>query len=133
MSKGPTARATAVNIPTTTKTAMVTCIPPKVYQDTPLTFVPNANPPITITGTFNITEGTGTTGLTISCANAQGTAVDLALTHINAAAGTPDNVSFTFVDSTGVETNGYTVSVQQTAATANGTVNQVCAWAMTDG
>lgn len=133
MSKGPTARATGVAITTTVPTSIVTVIPPTARQDIQTPFVPVVPPNMTITGVFNITEGTGTTSLTVKLFNEQGTQIDATETETVATAGSPVNVPICFLDNTGVQTDAYTIQVTCNGATAGSTINLVNAYVQTDG
>lgn len=130
MSNGPIARATAVNVPTTAKTAILTITGPglslntEIGRNTGQNFSTNG-PQICIDGTANFTPGTGATSVAVSLADETGTAVGTTQ-NIGVTAGVPLNISFTFADQRGQTTNHvYTLSLQQTAATANGTVNEI--------
>jgi hypothetical protein len=93
-----------------------------------------------ISGVMNITPGTGTTAIVVSCkqnagANAGGN-IGTSVTH-NLAAGVPGNISFSFLDTApnadslpsspgGAQNppqNQYVVSVAQTGGTGAGTMN----------
>lgn len=135
MSKGPTANASAVNIPITVATPIVTVIPPNVRQDVPsynVNIVGQNAPNQTVQGVANYTPGTGSTAVGIRCVNEQGTVIGSAQTEITTA-GVPDDFPFMFLDNSGVQTGSYQITFTPTGATAAGTVNVVNAYSQTDG
>ena len=132
MSKGPTSTATGATITTTNPTNILSCVPPRNYQDTLQPFVPNSNPPITVKFAMNITPGTATTSVSLKLFNNANTQIGLTQqTPVTAAVA--QNVDATFLDTSGVEPGLYTVQVTQNAATGNGTVNFSTLYALTDG
>lgn len=115
----------AVPIVTTTETAVMS---------TPALFS-GQQTPVYVGGSFRFTPGTGATAVTLRIrqgANAVGAqnpvgTVLYTSPALNVVAGNPISVPLDMLDATGV-INGapgtpYTVSLQQTAATANGSVN----------
>lgn len=81
---------------------------------------------IQIDGTLDITAGTGTTAVTIRCRRGNGVtgAIVGAAEPDTLAAGASEAVPFTFTDQPGdVAGQVYTLTVQQTGGTGNGTVN----------
>lgn len=131
---GTTYHATAVNIPTTTPTTIATVNSPDAMW-------PNNR----VECSFNITTGAGNTAIVVKCFDEFGTQVGVTRTITVGAAVSADYL-VAFVDSRGfigppvgfnnsvtgtpggISRNSYTVQVTQTAATANGTVNEVTAW-----
>lgn len=121
MTRGPSVRALAVNVPTTSATIVLSGIPAArgssaAFQDQ------------TISGVLNITPGTATTAVTVRCKNQGGTQFGTSQVHTVAAAA-PQNIAFNFQDVSGLVNTSYQIEVQQTAATANGTVNEIVAYA----
>lgn len=106
-----------VNVVTTTET--VALVTPGVST----TF---ASDTIEIEGKINLTAGTGTTAAVFRCRRGNGitgTVVGVAETDTLAAAASETH-PFEFTDNPGdVAGQVYSLTVQQTAATANGTVN----------
>lgn len=129
-----TVHATAVNIPTTTPTTIATVTSPDAMW-------PNNR----IECSFNITTGAGTTAIVVKCFDEFGIQVGVNRT-ITVGAAVSADYFLAFVDSRGyippvsgfnnsvtgtpggIPRNLYTVQVTQTAATGNGTVNEVNAW-----
>lgn len=122
--------ATAVNLVTTAETAALTL---------PFASGCSANPslanPISgsaaknrINGVANITAGTAATSVQIRCRignnTITGTQVGPTLSY-TIAAGASANVDFEFSDVPGLYAQAYTITVQQVAATGNGTVNDI--------
>ena len=112
----------AVNVPTTTETAVATVGPLNVNM-------PATEQGILVEATFNFTAGTAATSLTVRIRAGSGITGTVLITHtITVVAGTTYSVSVNALDATfsgaGLSVATYTVSVQQTAATGNGTVNQ---------
>lgn len=85
-----------------------------------------AGEPVVICGTVNILAGTATTAVTVRVRRGEGitgTVVGIAALHTLAAAATA-SIPFEAVDTAVPGDNQvYSVTVQQTAATGNGTVN----------
>lgn len=81
---------------------------------------------ITISGTISLTTGTGTTSVTIRCRRGNGitgTVVGETVPHTIGAAASV-NLPYSFPDTPGeVAGQLYTLTVQQTGASANGTIN----------
>lgn len=78
-----------------------------------------------IEATIDFTTGTGTTGLTVRCRRGTGVlGTQVGASNLDTiAAGNSQPVSVNFTDTPGaVAGQIYTITVQQTAATANGTV-----------
>lgn len=82
-----------------------------------------------ITGSMNITAGTGTTAVVIRCRQngVAGTQVGLSKT-VTLAAGNTDEIPFNFLDPAATSIQQYAITVQQTGGTAAGTVNDIIAW-----
>lgn len=84
--------------------------------------------PVGIEGTVNVTPGTAATGITVRVRQSSltGPVVGQAPLH-TVAAGAAQSISFGATDNTGFLQGGgvYVVTLQQTAATGNGTVNMV--------
>lgn len=92
----------------------------------------NVNAPvgqgILVEGTFNFTAGTAATAVTVRIRAGAGTGGAILATHtFTVVAGTQYSLSANYLDPSiigaGATTATYTVTVQQTAATGNGTVN----------
>lgn len=83
--------------------------------------------PAVITGVVNVTPGTTTSGVTIRVrqGSISGNVVGVAEAD-NVVAAVPADIPFEANDQTGSAT-GWVITAQQTAATANGTVNLVSA------
>lgn len=113
-------QATAVTVPTTTETVAVTS------DIVPLS--PAGGEGYIIRGAVNILAGTATTAVVVRVrmgTGITGTVVGVAQTH-TLAAGASATIPFSVVDLTAAlapTASQYSVTVQQTAATANGTVN----------
>lgn len=112
--------ASAVTIPTTTETVVATLGPFTENQVSPAQGV-------AFDGNINITTGTGTTSVTVRVR--QGTGITGALVGVAqsqvATAGQTINIPISELDPTLVQPNAqYVVTVQQAAASANGTVNR---------
>lgn len=77
-----------------------------------------------IAGTLNITVGTAGTAVVIRCRQTSltGTVVDVSETD-TIAAGASGTISYDFVDTAAGFAQAYVITVQQTSATGNGTVN----------
>lgn len=99
-------------------------------QISPAMSVTQDGDPIAVTGTANITTGTGTTAVTVRCRRGTGVAgalVGVSIVHPQAAS-TQDEISFDFTDSPGaVAGQTYSITVQQTAGTGAGTFNSCVA------
>lgn len=110
----------AVNIPTTTETVVATLGPFNENQVAPAQG-------ISFDGNINITSGTGTTALVMrvrSGTTTAGTLIGVAQTQ-STTAGQTVNVPIAELDPTLIQANAqYVVTIQQTAASANGTVNR---------
>ena len=120
------AEAKAVNIPTTTETAVLLVNGGgSGGGPSPAAF------PVLIKGMLNITTGTGTTVVTIRCriGSVTGTLVD-AVEQETMAGGAAGSIPFEFLASVSAYTP-FVITVMQAGASANGTVNQVIA--ETDG
>ena len=113
--------ASAVTIPTTTETVVATLGPFNENQSAPAQG-------ISFDGNINITSGTGTTAITVRVragTTTAGTLIGVAQSNV-ATAGQTINLPVAELDPTLVQANAqYVVTVQQTAASANGTVNRV--------
>ena len=112
--------ASAVNVPTTTETVIATVGPFNENQALPAQGV-------NFDGNINITTGTGTTAVVVRvrAGSLTGALVGVAQTQV-ATAGQTINIPISELDPTLVQANAiYVVTVQQTAASANGTVNRV--------
>lgn len=116
----------------------------RIYSQTALnqTSIPNTteaiaqvSPPLSVTtdgdsvevsGTINITTGTGTTAITIRCRRGTGLTgaiVGVAEVHPQAAS-TQDVIAFDFQDFPGAVAGlTYSITMQQTAGTGTGTLN----------
>jgi hypothetical protein len=115
------ARATAVNVPTTTPTTIVTT--PVVNAGGGLA----QNTQVNVSGTINLTPGTATTSVTVAL-QSNGVTTDIAVqTPVTAAV--PVSIPFAFNDlsNNSLKLPGSTLSIllTQNAATGNGTVNAV--------
>lgn len=112
--------ASAVTIPTTTETVVATLGPFAENQVSPAQGV-------AFDGNINITTGTGTTSVTVRVRQGTGitgTLVGVAQSQV-ATAGQTINIPISELDPTLVQPNAqYVVTVQQAAASANGTVNR---------
>lgn len=113
--------ASAVTIVTTTETVIATLGPFNENQVAPAQG-------ITFDGNINMTVGTGGTAVTVRVR--QGTAITGTLVGVaqvqTATAGNTINLPIGELDPTLIQVNAqYVVTVQQTAASANGTVNRV--------
>jgi hypothetical protein len=93
--------------------------------------IPGSISPIRIAGTINVTPGTGTTSVVIRVRQGNGitgTALGNPVTH-NVTAAAPTQLAFSAQDLSGWLTQAgggsYAVTIQQTGATGNGTVNYV--------
>lgn len=112
--------ASAVNVPTTTETVVVTmtAFTENQPQGQGIQFDGNINMTVGTAGTavtVRVRRGVDTTGTLIGVAQAQ-----------TVAAGNTVNIPIAELDTVVVQQNvTYVVTVQQTAATANGTVNRV--------
>lgn len=110
----------AVNIPTTTETVVATLGPFNENQAAPAQGV-------AFDGNINITTGTGATGVVVRVragTTGTGTLIGVAQTQ-TATAGQTINIPIAELDPTLVQANAqYVVTIQQTAASANGTVNR---------
>jgi hypothetical protein len=87
---------------------------------------PNNYGGMIVRGSVNITPGTGTTAVVVRVRQGNGTGgalVGNALT-ITAIAASPLVLPFSVLDPSATPASQYTVTVAQTAATANGTINQ---------
>lgn len=123
--KAQTVRATAVSLVTTAETAILSGIPAAGGSS-------SAQVSQTITGVINMIAGTGTTAVVVKCKTSGGTQLGVSETD-TLAAGSSENIPFMFVDQTGVPTTSYQITVTQTAATGNGTVNDVIAYCVGEG
>lgn len=113
---------TSQTITTTTEKALLVTTP---MNDG----IPGAMQPIRIAGTVNITPGTGTTAVVIRVRQGNGitgTVVGSALTH-TVTAGNAIQLAYSAEDTSSWLTQAgggsYSVTVQQTGASGNGTVN----------
>jgi hypothetical protein len=84
------------------------------------------SPPAIISGVINVTPGTATTSLTVRCRSglnnvAGGLVGAIAGESVAASAVTGQNLPYEFTDPTG-QAAGYTITIQQNAATGNGSV-----------
>lgn len=135
MSKSPTSRATAVTMVTTAETDVLTGIAandvtPRIEGSIGAQTV--SGPNVTVSGVLNITTGAGTTAVTIRCKelSAAGTQIGTSQVHTIGAA-VSGNIPFCFQDATGY--SSYKITAQATGATGNSTVNEIVAYAETDG
>lgn len=109
-----------VTLVTTAETAVATTVN---------MFLGNPNQRVLISGHVNVTEGTGGTAFTVRLRQGNGTggAVVGAAETDSLAAANSETAPFSFEDTgallLGAAGGQYTITVQQTAATANGTVN----------
>lgn len=81
---------------------------------------------ITINGAVSITTGTGTTAVTLRCRRGSGVAGAVVgeTEPVTIGAAASANIPYSFSDTPGeVAGQLYTLTVQQTAASANGTIN----------
>jgi hypothetical protein len=113
--------ASAVSVPTTTETVLATIGPFNENQVTP-------SQGIAFDGNINLLAGTGATAATVRVR--QGTGITGALVGVaqvqTVTAGNTVNIPIAELDPTLVQVGAqYSVTVQQTAATGNGTVNRV--------
>jgi|KBSSwiStaDraftv2_1062776.scaffolds.fasta_scaffold1358516_2 hypothetical protein len=111
--------ASAVTLVTTAETAVVTV--------TPFNTSSPGGEGVSISGSLNITTGTATTAVVIRVrqgSGVAGTVVGAALTYTIGAA-VSATIPYDVLDTTALSATGqqYTVTAQQTAASANGTVN----------
>lgn len=125
MLKGQVARAAAVAITAATETQAISGIPVVGGSS-------GSNLDQTICGTINFLAGTAATAVTVRVKTSGGTLVGTAQLH-TIAAGATANIPFTVVDQTGSPTASYQVTLQQTAATGNGTVNELVAYCLGEG
>lgn len=134
MSKGPTAHAINVTIPSGGGGGnLLTINVPGALQDVSNLVAPaNVFPNQTIVVDANILAGTGTTALVFTLKNSSGATVSAAQTDV-AQTTTPDGYPLMFVDSSGIPTSFYVLSVVATGSTANGTANVINGYAQTDG
>lgn len=92
-------------------------------------FLGNPNQRVQISGHVNVTEGTGGTAYTVRIRQGNGTGgTVVGVAEVDSlAAGNTETAPFSFEDTgallLGAAGGQYTVTVQQTAATGNGTVN----------
>lgn len=121
MPRGATARALAVNIVAASDTTALAGIPAAQGSST-------ACLDQTIQGVVNFTAGTAATAVTVRCRTSGGTQFGTSQV-VTIAAGNSANIPFMFSDVSGLATNTYTISLQQTAATGNGTANEIVAYA----
>lgn len=116
MAKASTHVSGAQTVTTTSETVVASC------PALPLDAVPST--PIRISGVVNITAGTGTTAVVVKIRQGNtvgGTQVGVSLTH-TLAAGASGQIAFDLLDSSFIST-GYCVTVTQTGASGNGTIN----------
>lgn len=80
-----------------------------------------------VSGRANITTGAATTSVQVRCRRGNGVTGTQVGSAINVpfAAATTDDVAFEFEDSAAPSGAPYTITVQQVAATGNGTVNEI--------
>lgn len=129
MPQSAPARATAVNVPTTSLTSVLTISNIQgTSANTTFQFVADVTPSYVISGVANFTAGTAATAVAISCVDQGGTQVGTTQT-VTVAAGSSYNLAFEFTDLRGLQVSpsAYTIRLQQTAATGNGTVNEIVA------
>lgn len=110
-------QVTDVNVVTTNETAAITTAPVSVTLD---------GDPIYISGSLNFTTGASTTSVTVRCRRGVGVAGALVQETEPYTIGAAANatIPFGFQDIPGaVAGQQYTITIQQTAATGNGTVN----------
>ena len=111
-------QATAVNVPTTTETVVVTS------DDVPLTM--SGGEGVSVRGVVNMLAGTATTAVVLRVRQntLTGTLVGVAQTF-TLAAGATASIPYSVLDTTASTTpvSQYVVTMQQTAATGNGTAN----------
>lgn len=131
--KSPTSTATAVTVGTTVETDVLTGI--AANQGTPhygvgqSSSVPKEQ---TIVGTVNFTTGTAGTAVAIRCYDEDGNQIGTTKNNSSSAANVR-TYGFSFHDTSGRQVSSYKITVQQTAATGNGTVNEINAYVITDG
>lgn len=109
---------TPVNLVTTAETAVLSSTLNSENQPT--------GQGVSVNGNFNVTTGASTTGVTVRVRAGVGVAgalIGTAVTHTLAAAASA-TIPYGVLDATLVGTVQYTVTAQQVAASANGTVNQ---------
>lgn len=125
MPKGATARATAVTLVTTAETTVLSGIPAAGGNSASCIDQ-------TIVGVINVLAGTGTTAIVVKCKQSGGTQIGVSQTDTLAAGGS-ENIPFCFQDTSGANNTSYLLTVTQTGATGNGTVNDVSAYAVGEG
>lgn len=123
--KSPNVRATAVAITLAAETTAISGIPAVAGSSA-------ASDGQTICGVINFTAGTAATAVTVRCKTAVPNQVGTSQVH-TIAAGASANIPFCFADQTGDTTTTYSISLQQTAATGNGTVNEIVAYTLGEG
>lgn len=113
------ATASAVTVTTTSETAAV------VTPALPVS-PPGAATGIVIRGNINFTAGTGATFVTIRVRQGSGTGGTAVYTGtpVTVVAAAVYDLAFEAIDTSLVPASQYTVTVTQTAASGNGTVNQ---------
>lgn len=115
-------------------TANVVTANETVIQTSPALSLTYDGDTVAVTGTLDITTGAATTAVTIRCRRGNGiagTVIGVAeVDTLGAAISAP--ISFDFVDTPGaVAGQVYSITVQQTAATGNGTINSsVSSWTL---
>lgn len=113
--------ASAVNVPTTTETVLATIGPFNENEGA------DWSQGITFDGNINLTPGTATTSATVRIRRGglTGTLIGVAQSQ-GVTAAVPANIPIAELDPTLIQVGvSYVVTIQQTAATANGTVNRV--------
>lgn len=79
-----------------------------------------------ISGSMNITPGTGTTAVVIRCRKTTVTGTQVGASHtVTLAAGVTDDIPYYFDDTAAGIAQAYVITVTQTGGTAAGTVNFV--------
>lgn len=123
--KAATIRAAAVTVTLAAETTVLSGIPAAGGNS-------SAAISQTIVGVINITAGAGTTAVVVKCKTSGGTQLGVSETDTLAAGGS-ENIPVIFVDQSGVPTASYQLTVTQTGGTANGTVNDVTAFCISEG
>jgi len=88
---------------------------------------PDPGSPSVVSGIVNVLTGTGTTFIAIRCRRGVNQVAGAQVGNqngVNCSAAATINVPYEFTDNTG-DPNGYTITIQQTGATGNATVNDV--------
>lgn len=130
MGNAPATVITSGTLVTTAVTNIITCASPLSSANT-MAFTGGAPvyPNVIIHGEINWTPGTGSTSATMTCIDDQGNTVGVSRT-ITVAAGNVRSDSALFLDTSGRLAHSYTIRLAQVGATANGTVNEAVAFAL---